>query len=193
MTCMDMPSVSPAKMPEKIPVFERGLWNHGWFMLILCIVFVMLDWELIPFAVFPFAFVFPVMLVAWNRSLWFALSCAMLLSLSRVAHQFFFQERTERLAEVAAALISFFVLMLLATLTNQLARQARQLRQRVQQLEGILPICAGCKSIRDEQGNWIHLEGYITTHSPAQFSHSFCPACFKVFYGDTPYPQSGQK
>jgi hypothetical protein len=51
-------------------------------------------------------------------------------------------------------------------------------------LEGILPICAGCKSIRDEKGNWLSLEGYITAHSNAQFSHGFCPACFKDYYGE---------
>jgi hypothetical protein len=67
-----------------------------------------------------------------------------------------------------------------------LARQARQLRQRVQQLEGILPICAGCKSIRNDQGEWLPLEGYIMTHSTAQFSHGFCPVCFKAYYGDLP-------
>jgi hypothetical protein len=114
------------------------------------------------------------------------------LSLARILHQLALSNASVTAGELADALICFFVLLLLATLTTLLSRQSRQLRQRVQQLEGILPICAGCKAIRDEQGNWTQLEGYITKHTPAQFSHSFCPDCYKAFYGDLP-PGAGQK
>lgn len=183
----------PTTKPAEAPLFERGLWSRGWFMLVLCVAFVELDWELVPVAVFPFVFIFPVMLAGWNCGLWFALSCAALLSISRMAHQFFFDLRPDSIQDVAAALICFFVLALLAVLTSLLARQSRQLRQRVQQLEGILPICASCKSIRDEQGNWTQLEGYLTTHTPAQFSHSFCPDCYKAFYGDVSHPPTARK
>jgi GAF domain-containing protein len=47
----------------------------------------------------------------------------------------------------------------------------------VKQLSGLLPICAWCKKIRDDQGYWTQLEGYIKTHSEAEFSHSICPEC----------------
>jgi len=177
---MNTPEV---KTPE-VPVFERGLWNHGWFIVLLCLVFGAIDWELVPLAIFPFVFIFPVMLAAWNRGLWFALSCAVLLSLTRVARDYFLVLQPLTVDEKTAALVRFFVLTLLAVLTTLLARQSRLLRQRVVLLEGILPICAGCKSIRDEQGNWLPLEGYITTHSTAQFSHGLCPGCFKHYYGD---------
>ncbi len=176
----------PAGNPPETPVFEHGLWNRAWFIVLLCLVFVALDWELVPLKVFPFVFVFPLMLAAWNRSLKFALACAIALALTRLAHQFVFDERPITVDEVAAALVRFFVMMLLATLTNLLGKQARQLRHRVRLLEGILPICAGCKSIRDEQNHWVQLEGYITEHSEAHFSHSFCPECFKKYYGEPP-------
>ncbi len=48
---------------------------------------------------------------------------------------------------------------------------------RVNQLSGLLPICAWCKKIRDDQGYWTQLEAYIQHHSDAEFSHSICPAC----------------
>lgn len=165
------------------PAFEQGLWNRAWFMLVMCAVLMMVDWEMIPLGVFPVVFIFPLLLVAWNRGLWFAIGCALLLSSSRVAHHFLLSLKPQNPVDKADALISFFVLVLLAVLTDLLARQSRQLRQRVQQLEGILPICAGCKAIRDEHNNWVQLEGYITAHSSAQFSHGFCPDCFKAFYG----------
>jgi len=50
---------------------------------------------------------------------------------------------------------------------------------RVKQLEGIIPICAYCKKIRDNQDDWHGLEKYISEHSEAQFSHGICPACFE--------------
>lgn len=47
----------------------------------------------------------------------------------------------------------------------------------IKRLEGIIPICASCKQIRDEMGAWTQLEIYIRDHSEAQFSHGLCPHC----------------
>jgi PAS domain S-box-containing protein len=50
---------------------------------------------------------------------------------------------------------------------------------RVQLLSGLLPICAWCKKIRDDEGNWRQMESYISQHSQAKFSHGMCPDCAK--------------
>ncbi|MCP5029088.1 MAG: response regulator, partial [Actinomycetia bacterium] len=47
----------------------------------------------------------------------------------------------------------------------------------VKVLEGLLPICAGCKKIRDDEDQWNPLELYIDRHSEAHFSHGLCPDC----------------
>jgi len=47
----------------------------------------------------------------------------------------------------------------------------------VNQLSGLLPICAWCKRIRDDQGTWQQIETYITVHSEADFTHGICPDC----------------
>ncbi len=47
----------------------------------------------------------------------------------------------------------------------------------IRTLEGILPICAACKKIRDDKGYWNQLENYISEHSGARFSHGLCPDC----------------
>jgi PAS domain S-box-containing protein len=44
-------------------------------------------------------------------------------------------------------------------------------------LRGLLPICAGCKKIRDDQGYWQGLEQYLSEHTEVQFSHGLCPDC----------------
>ena len=54
----------------------------------------------------------------------------------------------------------------------------------VKQLQGLLPICASCKNVRDDKGYWNSIEGYLTKHSDARFSHSICPDCKKELYPD---------
>ena len=165
--------------------FERGLWNRSWFIILLCLVFIGVDWELVPLVVFPFVFIFPLMLAAWNRGLFFPVVCAGGLSLTRVAHKFLFNVNPTATAEdVADALIQFFVLVLLAALTTLLARQSHQLRKRVQALEGMLPICSFCKCIRNDKNEWVKLENYISGHSEAVFTHGLCPDCATRHYGD---------
>jgi len=54
--------------------------------------------------------------------------------------------------------------------------------QKVKTLSGLLPICASCKKIRDDNGYWSQIESYIQTHSEAEFSHSICPNCARMLY-----------
>lgn len=51
-------------------------------------------------------------------------------------------------------------------------------------LQGMLPICAHCKKVRDDQGYWMQIEQYIRAHSEAEFTHGICPDCIKEHYGD---------
>jgi CheY-like chemotaxis protein len=57
-------------------------------------------------------------------------------------------------------------------------RRAEEALARVKQLQGMLPICAYCKKIRDDQNYWQQVESYICSHSEARFSHGICPECF---------------
>ena len=57
-----------------------------------------------------------------------------------------------------------------------------QLLQEVQTLRGILPICASCKNIRDDEGYWHSVEAYVASHTHAQFSHGICSSCVKDLY-----------
>ena len=54
----------------------------------------------------------------------------------------------------------------------------------IKTLRGLLPICASCKKIRDDEGSWNGLERYIMDHSDAQFSHDICPDCMRKLYPD---------
>ena len=54
----------------------------------------------------------------------------------------------------------------------------------VRTLEGLIPICAHCKQIRDDKGYWQEVERYFTQRASASFTHSICPDCVKKFYPD---------
>jgi PAS domain S-box-containing protein len=59
---------------------------------------------------------------------------------------------------------------------------------RIRTLSGLIPICAGCKKIRDDKGYWNQLEEYLEQHSEASFSHGLCPECFERFFPDAKKP-----
>ena len=76
---------------------------------------------------------------------------------------------------------------------NDLVREQRDLLEhqkeeleaalaRVKRLEGIIPICMYCKSIRTDKDSWQRLEAYITENTDAQLSHGMCPDCFEKEY-----------
>ncbi len=67
-----------------------------------------------------------------------------------------------------------FVFSLLAAI---LLMVSEKLQAEIKTLRGIVPICAHCKKIRDDQGYWQQVEQYVTTHSEARFSHGICPEC----------------
>ena len=47
----------------------------------------------------------------------------------------------------------------------------------VKTLSGLIPICAWCKQVRDDQGFWQQVEKYMADRSEASFTHSVCPTC----------------
>jgi hypothetical protein len=57
---------------------------------------------------------------------------------------------------------------------------------RVHQLSGLLPICAWCRRVRDDEGYWNQLEAYVRDHTDADFSHGICPDCATRVEGPCP-------
>ena len=67
---------------------------------------------------------------------------------------------------------------------DKVIQELRKALSEVKTLRGLIPICAGCKSIRDDKGYWNRLEAYIQKHSEAEFSHGICPDCMDKLYPD---------
>jgi len=67
---------------------------------------------------------------------------------------------------------------------EKLIRELQEALSKVKTLSGFIPICASCKKIRDDKGNWEQVEVYIRDHSEAEISHGICPDCMKKLYPD---------
>jgi PAS domain S-box-containing protein len=67
---------------------------------------------------------------------------------------------------------------------ERLIRELQNALADIKTLTGLLPICASCKKIRDDQGYWTQLEAYIQDRSDTRFSHSICPDCAAKLYPD---------
>lgn len=89
-----------------------------------------------------------------------------------------------------AAYFAFFVIVIL--LLSKLRSTMQQLEgfitkmqnalNAVQELSGILPICANCKKIRDDEGYWHDVDVYISRHTKAEFTHGICAECANKLY-----------
>ncbi len=69
-----------------------------------------------------------------------------------------------------------------------LVSELREALANVRTLSGLLPICASCKRIRNDLGDWETLETYVGQHSNAEFSHSICPECTRKLYPELQGP-----
>jgi hypothetical protein len=50
----------------------------------------------------------------------------------------------------------------------------------IAELKRIIPICSICKKVRDDKESWLRVEAYFKKHWDVDFSHGFCPECYKI-------------
>lgn len=65
---------------------------------------------------------------------------------------------------------------------ERLNKELKTANDSIRVLKGLIPICANCKKVRNDDGFWEQVEVYIRDHSEADFSHSICPNCIKELY-----------
>lgn len=102
------------------------------------------------------------------------------------------------------AAVGFWTMAALTTIRGALRRAEREVAERTQAeqalerknaelqltlskvrtLTGMLPICSGCKKIRDDKHYWHRVEAYLAEHSEATFTHSYCPDCVEKYFPD---------
>jgi integral membrane sensor domain MASE1 len=89
-------------------------------------------------------------------------------------------------AQTTLCILSLSLLALAATVAERkLAEQQKaaligeleHALAEIKTLRGLIPLCAWCKNIRDDQGFWQRLEDYLCEHADVQLTHGICPAC----------------
>lgn len=78
--------------------------------------------------------------------------------------------------EVSFFMVALFVALLIATLQIR-HEELNSARAEVQTLAGLLPICAWCKKVRDDDGYWRQVEVYFARRDHIQFTHGICTDC----------------
>lgn len=80
--------------------------------------------------------------------------------------------------------LGFSVLVADATLLRereaaleQALREKEEILAQVRELTGLLPVCAWCRKVKDDDGYWLQFEEYVKGHSKAEFTHGICPDC----------------
>ena len=83
----------------------------------------------------------------------------------------------------------------LAAMNQELGEENKRLTDylaEIKTLRGILPICANCKSIRNDEGYWQQVELYLQDRTEVCFSHGICPKCERELYGDSLAGEQGE-
>ena len=81
---------------------------------------------------------------------------------------------------ITIAMARFDDMMALRRLNSELQKALTEIKT----LQGLIPICASCKMVRDDQGYWTQVEVYIRDNTEAEFSHGMCPDCMEKLYGE---------
>ena len=133
---------------------------------------------------FPMIYFIPVSLAAWYSGRRTALALGLIIPIAQM--MFVLLERQPVHVPTLVAFTTFrgTVIIVMAMWLARLSEHERALNHEVQTLHGLLPVCSFCKSIRNELGEWEHMEKFISKRSETQFSHGICPSCHKIHYAD---------
>jgi hypothetical protein len=121
----------------------------------------------------------PAAMAAWSGSRRWSLALAAALPPVRMLIFHYWGWQAPALETVLDTAVIVLFSIAIALIVLHLRRHAQTLRV----LGGMLPICGFCRRIR-KGDTWEPLEGFISDHSEAQFSHTFCPECGAKHYAD---------
>ncbi len=120
----------------------------------------------------------PIGMAAWSGARWWSLAIALLWPLLRLGILVLWGTAYPWRLTIEDTIVNCIVSVTFASLVWHVVEQDRKLRL----LRGMLPICGFCKRIRNGE-EWQQMGSYITEHSEALFSHTFCPECGERHYG----------
>ncbi len=134
-----------------------------------------------------------VILVAWFWGLKTALLTSLLGVLTNFAVLIIYGDTSLVInITVQGAIFYTLVGVVVGTLSDTI-RRLHKAQEEIKSLQELLPICAGCKKIRDDDGYWHQVESYISAHTNTIFSHGLCPDCLEKYYKEESEEQDSDK
>ena len=82
---------------------------------------------------------------------------------------------------------------LIALNAQRMEKELDSADQNIKTLARLVPICAACKKVRDDQGYWNQIESYLQRNTDLDFSHGLCPECMDAMYGDQNWYKKGKQ
>jgi hypothetical protein len=65
------------------------------------------------------------------------------------------------------------------TLQDRTVERVRQAEEESRELKALIPICAYCRKVRDDEGYWHGVESYLAARTGSDLSHGVCPDCLE--------------
>ena len=150
----------------------------------IAIGLVLMDWIAGQVGPGPALYALPVTVAAWYSGQAPGLCLALLLPVSRLVLELWLWgvplSAADEILLVTTARVCTYTL--LSLLVFRLSEHERALARDLRVLEGLLPLCSFCKSIRNGSNQWETLETYIQSRSGAEFTHGVCPDCAPRHY-----------
>jgi len=105
-------------------------------------------------------------------------------------------ETTRAISEMPGFIVTLLSLLSIIYIGLSLSGKIQLIqeqRSNITTLKNLLPICAKCKKIRDDEGYWKEIESYIESHTESKFSHGLCEDCCDKLYGNEPWYKNSKK
>jgi len=155
---------------------------NPWWWAAVGALFIAIDYAGAAGTEFPTLYLIPVILAAWYSGAWPAIALAVAVSAFHVLVLILGWQGDDLTLPIAMTLVRLVVVSVMGLWFARLSEHERQLHRYVVKLEGLLPICSHCKSIKNEAGDWEPLEAFMSERSGADFSHGLCPNCVREHY-----------
>ena len=161
----------------------------GWLVALLLFVAVLfVDVVSPPEVDFSAFYLVPVIWLTWCRGTREGLCMALICGVGWYTHDVlsgrFVSSEFFRLLDAVNRQISYLLAawavgaLRREVLTQQaLNRQLNEAMAEVRELKGLLPVCAWCHNIRDEEGRWHTMEAFLANRTRAAMTHGICPTC----------------
>lgn len=151
----------------------------------LCVGFFILDVQLPLGVAGGVPYVVVILLSLWAASSRFTIGVAVAASALTIVGYLLSEPGSAMWIVLTNRALALFVIWSTTFLGLRRAQSEAQLREalaNVKTLRGMMPVCASCHKVRNDEGYWQRIEAYVVEHSEVEISHGVCPVCAKQLY-----------